>query len=628
MEWQHRGRSVSYFHPMPNAKRTTVLLLAAALTACGSAPSRVPPRAAAPSAAYDNTPDWLRQAESAIAAGDARAADQALARVNINQLPPSQNARFQLTQARVYLLQNQPQLAERALPDVWSTGDRRLAAQIEWIRSEAQLKNGDPVAATSTLVQREALLDRGEALTRNRERIWSQLMQAPLDQRIESSLHYADPVTRGWVELARITRTNDGLTQSNALADWRIRYPNHPGELSMADTGGGGVWQPAPGPLGSVALLLPLSGRYAAPAEAVREGFFAAWLQTPQPRPTVQVFDSGDSIASFDAAYREALASRAGFIVGPLEKEQVQRLVQMAPNVPALALNYLDGQALSMQSVFQFGLAPEDEARQAAIQAVAAGQSRAIALIPEGSWGDRVYSAFAEKLAALGGSVLQLRRFNAAQSDFSDQIQDLLSLRQSRERDSALRGIIGVSTEFEPRPRADIDFAFVAAGPTQARSIRSQFRYFHASSLPIYATSIAYDGRVDPAADLSGLRFCDMPWMIDSNGRWPATRRQVLSALSPTARANARLVALGYDAYALADAIQSGRLFSGGALDGASGHLQLTAGSAVSRGLGCAVVERNGLRRLPQPQAEPTPVDAAPAYTPPAQRGYQPAAWQ
>ncbi|MDT0498503.1 penicillin-binding protein activator [Algiphilus sp. W345] len=591
---------------MPNAHRLPALLLAATLCACGSLPARAP--VAPPARPSPATPDWLAEAEAALDAGDPLAADRALSRVDPSRLPSEQAIRFQIAQARSLLLEDQPQLAEQALPEPWAIGNRSLAANVESVRADTQARLGLTVTAVSTLVRREALLDTRVQLDQNRDHIWSVLMQAPLDPSIEPQLAKADRITRGWIDLARIIRRSAGAPRPNVLADWRVQYPNHPAELARAQQGPTQAWQSTQwqssgGPLNRVAVLLPLSGRYAAPASAVREGLFTAWLQSGLPRPSIDVFDTGDSDSSFEQAYREAMYSGADFIIGPLQKEYVARLAGSGSSVPVLALNYLDANQYATGPLYQFGLAPEDEARQAAEQAVSQNQSRAIALVPEGDWGDRVYAAFAERLSQLGGHVAHVRRYSTGQSDFSEQIQDLLALRESQDRHNALRGIIGYSAEFETRPRSDVDFAFVAATPTQARSIRSQFRYFHASELPIYATSIAYDGKRDPSNDLSGLRFCDMPWMLDRSGPWHALRAQIQPSLSPALRSQTRLLALGYDAYKLAEALQAGQLFAGSSIDGASGSLSLDNGNKVSRHLQCAIIHNGGLRMLPAPPA-------------------------
>ena len=57
----------------------------------------------------------------------------------------------------------------------------------------------------------------------------------------------------------------------------------------------------------------------------------------------------------------------AGFVVGPLTKEDVAAIAPLAAGrVPMLALNFLGDGSAAARNVFQFALLPEDEARMAA----------------------------------------------------------------------------------------------------------------------------------------------------------------------------------------------------------------------------------------------------------------------
>lgn len=350
-----------------------------------------------------------------------------------------------------------------------------------------------------------------------------------------------------------------------------------------------------------LALLLPLSGAYAGPASAVRDGFLAAYFHEPEPRPALRLFDVGAGGDAVVAAYQAALNAGSDFIVGPLRKEDVAQIAALGqPPAPVLALNFLDGSAPF--NFFQWGLAPEDEARQAAARAVAAGLRRAVALVPESEWGHRVLDAFQTQLAALGGQLLAVQTFAPGSHDFSDQIRMLLHLDESEERHRALTAILGVRTEFQPYRRTDVDFFFIAARPDEGRSIRPQIRFFQANDLPVYSTSLIFDGAPDQPEDLDGIRFCDAPWMLAPPGTTP--ERDRLATLFPDRmRESPRLFALGYDAYDLVRLIGEGRLQPGAPFPGASGELSLGGNGVIGRRLDCAELSRGA----PQPLAAPPP---------------------
>lgn len=334
----------------------------------------------------------------------------------------------------------------------------------------------------------------------------------------------------------------------------------------------------------NIALLLPMGGPLASSAEAVRDGFISAHLKAGG-KGTVKVYDAGNDGNSTLSAYQQAVSDGADLIVGPLRKESVAALADDgSPKVPVIALNYLDDPSDAPSGFFQFGLLPEDEARAAAERAIADGDRRALAMVPDTEWGRRVLAAFEKRLNELGGSVLQTARYTSGKADFSKSIQDLMNLDASETRHKALTNIIGTQTEFEPRRRDDADLIFMAARPSDARLLWPQFRFFRATDLPVYATSLIYEGR--PDKELNGVRFCDMPWMVESEGDYATERNQLTDLAS--LRNQPRLFAVGRDAYLLAGLIESDQMQPDTAYPAASGNLQLAGKSAISRGLTCA----------------------------------------
>ena len=553
----------------------------------------------------------MTAAEADLAAGDAGDARQWLAGVRSDALDAPQRARLRLLQAEILLAEQKPIEALQALPipaELRSWPELALREQAD--RARVLFRIGDVVSGTRTLVAREKMLADPEQLRANRELLWSELLAADLDAAMSSRLVKADAVTRGWVEFATISRSVwlDERDRNARIARWRVDYPQHPAEQQSAATA-----VPAERPRGeltSIALLLPLTGPQADAAEAVRDGFFAAWYGargTLPATPAVRVFDTGATPDSLLAAYRDALDAGAEFVVGPLTRQEVTSLADSGRlPVPVLALNYLDPGKPAPFNLFQWGLSPEDEARQAAERAIADRQYRAVALVPEGEWGERVRQAFQERFEALGGTLAQAETYDASERDYSEPIRRLLSLDASEERHRALTNVIGLKSQFQPRRRDDINLVFIAARPEQARLLGPQLRFHRSGELPIYATAAIYDGDA-PAADLSGLRFCDMPWMLAQDGD-PAALRGQLRALFPTRpKEYTRLLALGHDAYTLVQLIERGQLQAGSFFPAASGTLSLRNDGVITRGLNCAEIRNGKLTPLDVPLASARP---------------------
>jgi len=345
--------------------------------------------------------------------------------------------------------------------------------------------------------------------------------------------------------------------------------------------------------LGGTALLLPLAGNLAAPAEAVRDGFLAAHLRNGA-RGRLRIYDVGGSSSDNTLeAYRVALADGAAVVVGPLRRESVAAMAQQGtPAVPVLALNYLDETQLAPPRFYQFGLAPEDEARSAAEHAAGQGLRRALALVPQADWGERAYNAFRQRFQALGGEVIETARYLPGQKEYSAVVRTLLRAQPPSDEK------LPPGAEAPPMRRQDADMVFLVARPMEGRLIAPMLRFYYAGDLPTYATALVYDGR--PDGDTAGLRFCDMPWVL-SGGSNLAERAEAAELASQ--KRYPRLFAFGYDAQALAALMRPGANGSMLHMPGMTGMLSVGGQGAVRRGLQCAQIQEGGVQLLETPAA-------------------------
>ena len=330
-----------------------------------------------------------------------------------------------------------------------------------------------------------------------------------------------------------------------------------------------------------IALLLPLSGAQRLVAEAVRDGFIAAYLadNASAPQPEIIVLDEERPGAT--AAYRAAISAGVNLVVGPLLKESVTQVAAAAGDVPTVTLNYLDAGTPAPANFYQFSLAPEDEARQVAERAAGEGRLRALVLAPDTDWGRRMLTAFTPVLESLGGTVLAYRFYDPGATDFTAQIQRLLLLDESRARHRQLAANLGVSLEFEPRRRDDVDFIFLAANVASGRLIRPQLRFLYAGDIPTYATSAIFQAGSGGDPDLDGVMFVDAPVLLAPDDRAQSMKAALASRWPAGATGRMRLFALGFDAYVLTSANM--RPDSISAITGLSGMLSLDAGGRLHR---------------------------------------------
>ena len=496
--------------------------------------------------------------------------------------------------------------AERALASLRALGEAPPGAEADvlFARARAQFALGRAFDGVRALDARERFLTPAQ-VTDNRRALWELLRAAAARGANLSVPRGTDALSAGWLEAARVAtqgRRNPS-SQHGQLADWTKRYPSHPASGALLAS-----MQSDSTPLAQVsvqvALLLPLSGRFSDAGEALRDGFLAAYFQQDAAtRPRLKIYDAADDAS---VAYRRAVADGAGFVVGPLGKENVQAVTRVADGtVPTLALNFVpDGEPLPAR-FYQFALAPEDEARQVAERLLASGRRVGVALVPAGEWGTRVLAAFQAVLVAGGGTLAASRSFATGTTDYSEPLVEILGFDESQRRFRALTAAVG-PLQFTPRRRDDLQFVFLAGQPVQGRLVRSQLKFHYAGDLPVFSISDIYDPNPIANQDLEGVAFTDIPWMIDEDRAVADLRNSVQQLWPANARRRGRLFAMGFDAWRLIGVLSENRGPGAEPVPGMTGRLTVDAGGRVRRGLDWAIVGADGQARpLPPPGSEP-----------------------
>jgi hypothetical protein len=417
-------------------------------------------------------------------------------------------------------------------------------------------------------------------------KIWIILTQLPQESLNNLRQQNISPQDSGWVDLALIYQSHNTLSSRPDLQidAWQAQYPDHPATQQLLDSikalQSDILFQPQ-----IIAVLLPQSGTFAKPANAIKTGLIAAFMARENTgyTPELRFYDSGELAEQALNAYDRAIQEGAELVIGPLSKDNVEALSNRESlAVPTLALNTIQ-QDKVVDNLFFFGLTPEDEAQQAAEKAWLDGYNRGLVLTPNGVWGDRLYAAFNETWVKYGGKTIEQQAFNPTAQDFSKPLQALLNLDESRVRIRAIRQILGSEVDAEPRRRQDIDFIFLVASPQQARQIRPQLKFFYAESIPIYATSHLYTGTPAPETDhdMNDIFFCDMPWVIETNPLW----QDIADNFPTQAPAYKRLYALGVDSFNIIPHLRRFSAYKFQQLAGQTGLLSLDSQQHIKRQL-------------------------------------------
>jgi len=515
-------------------------------------------------------------------------------------------------QAEVALARGRPAAALDALGAIPEPWPAPLAVELLALRAEAEFGTGQILAGIRTLEERARLLGTADARQANYSTLVDALIANPAA--LASVPPGASASEQAWIELAQLLAAAQASPADlgKRAAAWRTRHPHHPGTAFLPETA---VTAPTPGqalaalPTGSieaVALLLPLSGRYQAAGDAVRDGFIAAALaQLPERRPRIEVYDTNALGAR--AAYERAVFEGAKAVAGPLTKEDVAAVVaaQTLP-VPTLALNSIAA-GMPPAFLFQFSLDPEQEARAVARRIAEDGRVRGIALFPGNDWGNRVYDAFTTELAGTGVELMAAQFYDPSERDFSGPLRAALGRyggAGDRDASGSLR-----PRDAETEARDGPQFAFLAANSQAARALKPQLRFQMAYEVPVYATSDAWEPGTRSAQDLEGMTFPEMPWILQGGAGAPEFWDVLHGDWAASARGRLRLYAFGYDAYRLLRSLDV--VARGLGVGGLTGELTMTTDGQVLRRTEWAQI-RNG-----QPEYALAPIPLVEPGVPP-----------
>jgi outer membrane PBP1 activator LpoA protein len=534
-------------------------------------------------------------------------AARALATVE-TPLSPQQRTQHALLEVQVALARGDAAQAWQKVTAMQVPSTVPEAVEYYKVRGQAALASGRAADAVSAEIASEPWLANAQELRQSRLALLGELGDAS-DHGVKIDPSTAtNPVVRGWLELAPLAAAaarnpNAAIPQIEA---WRARNPNHPANEIVRTQLLGNQQVQALQAEAHIALLLPITGKAGAAAMQVRDGFMTAYYQSaPAQRPHVRVYDTGEG--GIADAVAHATQEGAEFIVGPLIREEVMAAADLAtPHPPILALNFLPSERSAPASFYQYALSPEDEARLAARRILEDGHRHGVALVPSGDWGTRVLGAFKQELEAGGGTLFALGTIDPTQTDYSEEVMQILRITDSRARYKRLESILGTKLQFEPRRRADLEFIFAPAQAGMERLLRPQLRFHYAGDVATYATSDAFEP--DPRAnqDLEGLMFPDMPWMLGGELA-EAVRTAVRDAWPSGGPRRGRLFAFGFDAYRLAVALRERGVTNNVNIDGLTGRLTIDADRRVHRELNWVQIHDGEVRLLPPPSAPAAP---------------------
>ncbi|MFD2178805.1 penicillin-binding protein activator [Veronia pacifica] len=508
----------------------------------------------------------LNQAELAIA-GDKLAV--ALNKLNFNpawQLPSNQYLRFHLIKAKIYELLEQN-------TDV-------VVSLVE-------------ASSYMTIYEQQSVW----------ERVWRLLAPMPPFESAKLAKS-TNPVLAGWIEVLDLLRLNSGDPdkQQQALIDWGLQNPTHPA-VSFLTNSPSLMADLEPYSPRHIALLLPLSDKYAQQGQALRDGFIQSMLDseaTPGVEPPKVSFYDTNALSMVDI--HKALAKdNIDFVIGPLQKDKIAQYLDTATQrIPMLAMNVPPSSDKAKGgNICYFDLSHEQEAAQAARYIFSKKYQYPLVLAQDSSYGKRVSSAFAKQWASETGRPAQVEYFSD-QATMQRRIQTIFGLFDSQNRIEQMRQILSLDLETEQRSRRDVDAVYLVASARQLMSLKPFIDIaINPDVMPpkLFASSksngtVSGIGQISENGEVKGVSFSDVPLIIDQNNPAAVRFHQLWPSQKNT---STRLYAIGMDAYQLIQALPRMQASSDFRLQGQSGELSMTDGCIVNRSLSWAKFGDQGI---------------------------------
>lgn len=259
-----------------------------------------------------------------------------------------------------------------------------------------------------------------------------------------------------------------------------------------------------------VALLVPMGGTAADVGQALANATTMALLDTNAENIRITTYDTSRGAA--DAA-RRAIADGNRLILGPLLADNVPAVETAArtANVPAIAFS--NDASVANSNVFVMGHVPEQSVARSVRYARSNGSTSFAALLPEGDYGQKAYSALQSSLRDYGGNLVGFERYARGNTS-----------------------IVGAAQRL--RQRGGYDTVLIAEGARLAMQAAGQLRSQGASGTRLLGTelwsgesaitrspavegalfSAVSDGRFRRFSESYEARFGDKPFRIATLG--------------------------------------------------------------------------------------------------------------
>jgi outer membrane PBP1 activator LpoA protein len=416
--------------------------------------------------------------------------------------------------------------------------------------------------------------------------IWK-LLQPLHQETVQSFMRdQSNPIFAGWLQLTYIAKRYavEPTQLVRYLGEWQRNNPYHPGAVKLPANLEKAL-NAKPFRPQNIAVLLPLTGPRAAIAEPIRQGLLSSYLSDFDTNVSLNFYDTQQGVT---AAYQQAVAKGAEFIIGPLLPNEVEELQKIndkqQSTVPQLYLNQTDT-FTPQANLFYFSLSPAQEASDAAQKLYSDGVKLPLLLVSNDAIGKRMADSFKQTWLTLTSNDAEVYYYDAG-DQMKVTVQQALGVTDSQARISRMRNLLGSSLESDFRSRQDTDAIYMISGSQDLALLKPfldvNFSVF-SEPVALYTTSRSRleNESTQLSQELNNLMISDVPWLMQSS-----SETQMVSALwNGWNNSQKRLYVMGFDALDLVNRLAQMRAFPGYQFMGRSGALSVDPNGVIDRQL-------------------------------------------
>ena len=317
-----------------------------------------------------------------------------------------------------------------------------------------------------------------------------------------------------------------------------------------------------------VALLVPMGGSAADVGQALANATTMALLDTNAENLRITTYDTSRGAGS---AARRAIADGNKLILGPLLADNVPAVQAAARPAAVPAIAFSNDASVASADVFVMGHVPEQSVARSVRYARSNGSTSFAALLPEGNYGQKAYSALQNSLRDYGGNLVGFERYARGNTS-----------------------IVGAAQRL--RQRGGYDTVLIAEGARLAMQAAGQLRSQGAENTRLLGTELwSGESAITRSSSVEGALFSAV-----SDGRF---RRFSDSYEARFGSKPFRIATLGYDSVLLTlrvarewrvgDAFPKNTLYDRGGFLGVDGAFRFMRNGVAERALEVRQVRGN-----------------------------------